>query len=313
MNKPGRSCPLDYSIEKNFFLKKENEISCDTIYVVGGLYGNYQALSEIINLSLKEKENTTIIFNGDIHWFDKNLNDFKNIEKEVINHIPLLGNVEAELIRKKDINIGCGCSYPSCVDDDSVNRSNEIHRLMKNSMCMDKNIIKSLSERKKALVAKIDNIRIAITHGDEKSLAGWLCSRENLSNIERQKELNMWFNKNNISILATTHTCSPAAITINNNIVINNGAAGMPNFKNTKYGLITRISKNACKDALYRTKKDNLYVEAIPVNYDFTSFVSWFDKEWNNNSPASISYRDRILNGTYDEIKDAIINGFELV
>lgn len=313
INIPGRTCPIDYSIGDDFFSKKEDEIMCETVYVVGGLYGNYQALDEIIRLSLAEKENVTIVFNGDIHWFDKDLIDFKAVESVVKKHIPLLGNVETELFRKEDIDVGCGCSYPDCVDEEAVMRSNEIHSMMKANIVADKTIVKELSSRKKGIVVRIDDIRIAITHGDEKSLAGWMCSRDNLMNSARQEELKTWLGKNGIGVLATTHTCAPAAISIENHVVINNGAAGMPNFKNTKYGVITRISRYANEKAIYRAIKNNLFVEAIPVNYDFKKFITWFDSSWSLNSPASISYRDRIVHGTNDKIEDAIINGFKRI
>ncbi|SFE72340.1 calcineurin phosphoesterase [Peptostreptococcus sp. D1] len=313
INIPGRTCPVDYSMGDDFFLKREDEIICEAVYVVGGLYGNYQALDEIIRLSLEEKEKVTIVFNGDIHWFDKDLIDFKRLESVVKKHIPLLGNVEAELFRNEDIDVGCGCSYPDCVDEEAVMRSNKIHSMMKANISVDKSIIKELSSRKKGIVVKVDDIRIAITHGDEKSLAGWMCSRDNLVSSARQEELKSWFEKNDIGILATTHTCAPAAISIGDHVVINNGAAGMPNFSNTKYGVITRISRDANEKAIYRAIKSNLFVEAIPVNYNFREFITWFDNNWSLNSPASISYRDRIVHGTNDSIEDAIINGFKRI
>ncbi|WAW14537.1 metallophosphoesterase [Peptostreptococcus equinus] len=312
MNIPGRSCPLDYNIDQSLFAKKENDIICDTVYIVGGLYGNYQALEEIDKIVKSEKSDCIIIFNGDIHWFDKDYEDFVRIENFVRTHIPLLGNVESELIRDKDINVGCGCSYPGCVDDDVVKRSNIIHQEMKDMVDINSKIKDEIKKRQKICIVKVGDKRIAITHGDEKSLAGWECSRENLLDINRQNELISWFKDNDIDVIASTHTCAPVALKLENFAVINNGASGMPNFKDKHYGIITRISKCKSEKAIYSSKIDYIYIEALAVNYNINEFVDWFDNVWPNNSPASISYRERIIKGTADNIEDAILSGFEI-
>lgn len=313
MNIPGRSCPIDYNIDKNIFSDSTKDVDCDCLYVVGGLYGNLQSLNEIIEMANSENLPTTIVFNGDIHWFDIHPDDFEKIEGIIKNHMPLLGNVEAEIIRSEDINVGCGCSYPDCVDDEAVERSNEIHRMLKQGALKSRVSIDNLKSRSYACTAKVGDKRIAITHGDEISLAGWGCSRENLFESSRQLDLEKWFKDNSIDIIASTHTCAPAVFSKNSKAVINNGASGMPNFSNTNYGLITRISKNKNERAIYRSKLDDIYIEAVPINYDSNKFITWFDSVWDSDSPAAISYRDRIVSGGCDSPKDALICGFELL
>lgn len=312
----GRICPLDYSIDKESF-KKFRIIENSTIYIVGGLYGNLEALKEITNMAEEEyyKYNSKvfIVFNGDMHWFDKKAEDFQSIEEMSDGCEKLLGNVEMELFRENDIGVGCGCAYPVYVDNDIVERSNIIHKELKkvmNRLPKYKNI---LSHRKKNMTVQIFGQNIAITHGDEKKLGGWECSRENLNRIDRQEELNKWFKDNDIDILATTHTCSPAALKLVNGIVINNGASGMPNFKGKIYGLITRISLYKYDAAIYREKMKNLYVEAVAIKYDSNKFLKWFDDVWNIGSEASLSYRDRIVKGTDDFIDNALIKGFKIL
>lgn len=308
MNIPGRTCPLDYDIEREVF---ESEIpTAVVLYVVGGLYGNKFALDEIEKMKLEEESSVSIIYNGDIHWFDKDIATFKYIESFVTT--ALLGNVEAEILRKEDLQVGCGCSYPSCVSDVVVKRSNEIHRLLKNSVEKDEEILNSFSKRKKAMIVSVGDKKIFITHGDEKSLAGWGLSREELSDLDRQKELVNWFSEHKIDIIACTHTCSPAMLKLDSKVVINNGASGMPNYKNRLSGNIIRISKIKSNRAICRTKIDDIYVELVAVNYDTDAFLNWFDNLWDKKSPASLSYRTRIIKGTKDEIKDSIINGFEI-
>lgn len=323
MNRPGRTCPIDYRVDQRIYTDKTNDINADTIYVVGGLYGNHEALKEIEKMRLDEDYEPIIMFNGDIHWFDIELKDFKKIEEGINNisfdsdvnkpsHYEILGNVEAELIRESDINVGCGCSYPDCVDDGAVDRSNLIHSIMKSNIYQEKEMIDILKERQKAMVFSLGGKRIAITHGDEESLAGWKCSRENLSDKSRQEDLKAWFEEHDIDIIACTHTCAPAAYSDGKNAVINNGASGMPNFEGENFGLLTRISKRASDKAIYRECLDGLYIEALPIRYDRDRFLEWFDSRWPSGSPADISYRDRIVNGTDDPVGDAIISGFKI-
>ena len=58
---------------------------------------------------------------------------------------------------------------------------------------------------------------------------------------------------------ASTHTCLPALklfdTPLGERFVVNNGAAGMPNFANTRYGVVTRLATlpvpRACRRAFY--------------------------------------------------------------
>ena len=316
MKLAGRICPLDYSIDAKSF-KNFMTIENPTVYIVGGLYGNLEALKEIINMAKEEynkyKSEVFIVFNGDMHWFDIEIEDFNKIEEMSSGCEKLLGNVERELFRENDIGIGCGCAYPDYVSDDIVERSNIIHKKLKdtvNKLPKYKNIF---SDRKMNIVIQLSEQKIAITHGDEQKLGGWECSRETLSNVDRQEKLNKWFKENDIDILATTHTCSPAALEIENGIVINNGASGMPNFKNKIYGLITRISLYESDKAIYREKIKKLYVEAVAVKYNNDKFLKWFDNVWAIGSEASLSYRDRIVNGPDDFVDNALIKGFKIL
>ena len=91
----GRACPVDYRIAPDAFMG-EATVTADVLYVVGGLYGNPFALDAVDALVASEdSENVKVVLNGDIHWFDKNAENFANIERRIERHIPLVGNVEA--------------------------------------------------------------------------------------------------------------------------------------------------------------------------------------------------------------------------
>ena len=45
----------------------------------------------------------------------------------------------------------------------------------------------------------------------------------------------------------------------------------------------------------------------VKVDFDIEKFKLWFEKIWPDNTPASISYKNRIMNGTSLEIEDIIV------
>jgi hypothetical protein len=72
----------------------------------------------------------------------------------------------------------------------------------------------------------------------------------------------------------------------------------MPNFRGTRFGLLTRISvRPGVAEALYGERVGRLRVEAVPVRYDHAAWLEWFDARWPAGSPASVSYRRRIVDG----------------
>ena len=91
------------------------------------------------------------------------------------------------------------------------------------------------------------------------------------------------------------------------NIVINNGAAGMANIQGETFGLFTRIAKDSHKKTIYSEYRDGLHIELVKVDFDIEKFKLWFEKVWPDDSPASISYKNRILNGTSLTIEDIIV------
>ena len=74
------------------------EIVAETLYVVGGLYGNVEALdARAATGGARARAVVTIVFNGDFHWFDVDAGEFRRIEREVPRAPALRGNVETEI------------------------------------------------------------------------------------------------------------------------------------------------------------------------------------------------------------------------
>lgn len=306
----GRDCPLDYRLPRDSF-RGDPLFTCSSLYVIGGLYGNSQAL-DAVERRLQAEPGARAVFNGDAHWFDADPGLFGHIESRLAGHTLLRGNVETELARENGVDAGCGCAYPDEVDDRVVDWSNRIHARLAMTVNAIDGTRTRLAQRPPTALIDVAGHRVAVTHGDERSLAGWQCDRDALRNPDRQAELNAWLADQRVSVLATSHTCAPAALQLTQGAVINNGAAGMPNFAGSRYGLLTRIAKTPHPGALYRCSLGGLFVEALPLIYRHEAFLADFDRQWPAGSPAALSYRERITQGTTDSPESALLGGFRL-
>ena len=130
----GRSCPLHYRYQPAVFAAEATAPlrGVEVLYVVGGLYGNELALHEVLRLFDAERGNKRLVFNGDFHWFDADPAVFDRIQRSVMAHHALRGNVETELAAEEAADdAGCGCAYPAWVGDEVVERSNRILRRLR--------------------------------------------------------------------------------------------------------------------------------------------------------------------------------------
>jgi radical SAM/Cys-rich protein len=269
------------------------------------------ALVDAEVLAGQARENVAVVLNGDMHWFDKTAENFEIIENAAAPYTPLVGNVEAELRRQTDVGVGCGCAYPPCTADDAVSRSNRIHKMLSRAMEARPDLKARLAGRPATLTVDVAGVKVGITHGDEKLIGGWDCSRESLQDILRQDELDRFMQVSGIDVFATTHTCAPAALALAHGVCINNGAAGLPNFAGQHFGLAIRVAATPHPDALFGCQWKGAWVQAVPVRYDHAAFLQWFDALWAPASPAAISYRARIVSGPADHIPDSLLGGFE--
>ena len=70
--RPGRVCPANYRYSPKVF-DRAADIEAETLYVVGGLYGNVEALERILAMAEDEPHPVTLAFNGDFHWFGRTI------------------------------------------------------------------------------------------------------------------------------------------------------------------------------------------------------------------------------------------------
>ena len=307
-SRPGRGCPVSYR-HAPADLARAAELEAETLYVIGGLYGNGPALAEIRARAGRERGAVTLVFNGDFNWFNVDPGGFASINEEVLRHVALRGNVETE-IAGDDAAAGCGCSYPDFVGDPEVERSNRIIERLREAARAFPELRSRLGALPARLVARVSGARIGIVHGDAESLAGWGFSQELLREPARREAAAAWFAAADVRVFASSHSCLPVMQAFDTprgrRVLANNGAAGMPNFSGSRHGLITRISAGAAPDALYGATVDGVHIEALPVAYDHAAFERDFLATWPAGSPAHASYYRRVLAGPDYRPADAV-------
>jgi len=307
VERPGRVCPLHYRYAPSAFARAP-ELRADTLLIAGGLYGNRPALDALHRLL---EADATLVFNGDFNWFNIDPEGFAAINAGVLQHVALRGNVESELPTRGD-EAGCGCAYPPSVDDLLVERSNAIMKRLKQAGTRFPDVAQRLGNLPMHAVAQVGDVRVGIVHGDAWSLAGWEFAHDRLHAGNQDDLIRNVFASADIDVFASSHTCLPALRTLEHDgrrrAVINNGAAGMPNFDTTHFGVVTRISVHRCPQTirLYGTRIGEVYIDAIKLHYDHPLFVRQFLSNWPAGSPAHESYYSRIINGPAHTLERAL-------
>ena len=305
---PGRACPLRYRYGAAA-LRACPEQRAETLYVVGGLYGNRPALDALLALAAREPGPVVLCFNGDFNWFDVDDAGFAAINRAVLQHDALLGNVEAELLAPDD-DAGCGCAYPAGVDDGTVARSNRIHARLKATALRQPELLARLGRLPMLRRYRIGELAVGAVHGDAESLAGWRFDVAALDDPHNRPWIAQAFDAAGVDLFASSHTCLPALRSFDvdggRRAVINNGAAGMPNFRGERTGLFTRIgTAPGPQAARYGTVLKGIHVEALPLAYNPDRWLADFLANWPESTAAHTSYYRRIREGTDFAVQSA--------
>ena len=317
---PGRSCPADYAYAEGALAGAEDG-DADVVYAAGNVYGNTEALKAIHHLVEHERGTVKLVFAGDFHWFDIAEDAFAEIADGVAAFDSIAGNVERELVRDNS-NAGCGCAYPPYVNQAVVERSNEImHRLHATASGFQSHR-RWLAARPAFRALCMAGERVLLLHGDTCSLAGWHFAAEKMPDTvapaSMQAEIptsRAWieneFLRTNARVIACSHTCLPIARRFDVNgdrcLLINNGAAGMPNFRGRLHGVMTRVAVGTAvpPGSLYGVQIGPLRCDAVAVDYDHDAWWACFRKQWQPDSPAYRSYANRIRHGADYTISQA--------
>ena len=329
MNQAGRSCPLRYRYRPDVFAR-DATLHADVLYVVGGLYGNVESLRQILAMQRDEQDRSgarvELLFNGDFNWFDNDAASFKEINETVLRHAAIQGNVEAELDSASDDN-GCGCNYPDYVEQAVVERSNAIMRSLRLCAAGFPALQKRLGELPMHCTVEVGGEPIGVLHGDPESLSGWSFAWEAMpalasetlaqpavppANRASQASVAEYFRQAAVSAFASPHTGLPFLqdfeVGGQRRLVINNGAAGMPNFKGTTFGVLTRIASGGQRprDSLYGTTLNGRRFDALPIHYDQAGWLARFLSHWPAGSTAHTAYFNRISQGPDFTVPQAV-------
>lgn len=309
----GRSCPLHYRYPPSVFAAAAPPAlrGAEVLYVVGGLYGNELALHEVLRLFDAERGNKRLVFNGDFHWFDADPAVFDRIQRSVLAHHALRGNVETELAAEAAADdAGCGCAYPAWVGDEVVERSNRILRRLRSAAGPAQRA--ELAALPMWLRADVGGLRVGIVHGDASSLAGWGFAQEHLRDASHRDTVRGWFGQAGVDLFACTHTCLPVFQSLRTGSslhwVCNNGAAGMPNFKGDSAGLLTRIAVRpfAGPQRRFGVTHGGVFIDAIGIEVDAAEVQRRFVAQWPPGSDAHQSYFERITRGPTYGVEEAV-------
>jgi hypothetical protein len=305
----GRVCPLSYRHGAGA-LRTAPGLRTEVAWIAGGLYGNLEALAAIEGRVAADGDDAPLIFNGDFHWFDTDPDDFRAVQQRVTAHVAMAGNVEAELAAP-DAEAGCGCAYPDFVDDATVERSNRIIEHLRATAARVPGVTEALAALPRLLRLEMGHATVGVIHGDPEALAGWGFAVEHASGGSSPTDpdtVRRWAEEAGVDAFACTHTCLPWAGTPGGVPVINNGSAGMPNFKGRiDEVLITRIAPTdkPAADALYAVTAGGLRFEAIPVAIHGATWRRRFRRTWPPGSPAHASYDQRLREGPAHRPVDA--------
>ena len=314
------ACPLDYRYRPSG-LSGPADLAADVVYVVGGLYGNVEALRAVLEMKRRDETETglrvRLVFNGDFNWFDCADESFGTINREVLAHHALRGNVETELALLRERG-GCGCNYPSWVDDETVALSNEIIQRLGETADRCAGIRQRFAELAMHCVVDVGEQRVAIVHGDAESLAGWHFAVEAMPDAgggdtprsstgaradAARARIAGYFDQARVLAFACTHTGLPFmqdfAIGGRPHLIVNNGAAGLPNFEGELYGILTRIAAHPARPAasLYGIGIEGVRFDALPIRYDTAAWWARFSSTWPPGSAARRGYERRIRCG----------------
>ena len=233
------ACPLSYRLGASA-LRRAPVVKCaNTLYAVGGLYGNVEALTYIRQRASQETRAPTVVFNGDFNFFNAEPSWWRLVNETIRrDHVAMAGNCEVEAVDFS--SDGCGCGYPAYTSDGIVERSDRIvgrlrvsaQSALAEDAASTSELLDWLRGLPKALIAEVGQRgqRVGIVQGDVESLAGWRLGVEAMEPADEalrnalgcdassgdsflpttpRSEIAAWCAEADVGGLLCTHTCLP--------------------------------------------------------------------------------------------------------
>jgi hypothetical protein len=277
----------------------------DTLYVIGGLYGNRPALARWKRWPPPSPARSRCVSTAISTGSTSMTPPLSRSTSGCCAMTALLGNVEAELL-VEDEEAGCGCAYPSTVDAGVVERSNRIHARLKATARRHPEALAGLRELPR--VCPISGGRRAGRSG------AWRCRGAGRLAVRRERAgrsgepdvAGGGVPGSGVEVFASSHTCLPVCRRFEfgdrAGWVINNGSAGMANFADTRFGVVTRIGASPSPHPrLYGGTLGGVHIDALALEFDADRWEREFLANWPPESPAHVSYFARIRHGPAHE------------
>ena len=333
----GVHCAPEYTSLPGSLADKRRDVQADVLYVVGGLYGNEQALTVIEDGVRAEAVQVAaaggtlaVCFNADFNFFNADekswtatntrIHDFGTATDS--NAVATAGNVEIEVARDFELttqSAGCGCAYPAYVPANFSDRAGVIVQQLRDA-AMEAHgaaagswIIGWLRSLSTSQTYSVDGHRVACIHGDPTCVNGWALAAEHVpdcrgggtgtrSPATDVADVSRWFAEADATVFAATHTCVPFLQQFGDRVLANNGSAGMANFSGDTSGIVTRIAAPGMPPSFGvprygATLRGGTTVSAISIAFDAATYLAVFDNTWAVGSAAAVSYRDRLADG----------------
>ena len=302
------ACSPEYVTHVPDLANTTQDVPCDVLYVVGGLYGNVAALEALeagVRCEAEAGLRVEVCFNGDFNFFNATTETWARVNDGVRRlGRATAGNVERETLNSE--STGCGCAYPEYVDAQFADRAAIIVDELRH-VNSDPDIATWLAALPLYRTYVVRGTRVVCVHGDPACANGWALAAEHLPGGSRPEYatddalVEGWFETANADVFACAHTCRPVLKSFRNGLVANNGSAGLGNFRDDARGLVTRVAPSnvpsALGEGLYGADLGGVRVEAVALAFDVDAALGAFDEVWAPGSAAAVSYRERLVQG----------------
>jgi hypothetical protein len=153
--------------------RQRPEQTAETLYVIGGLYGNRPALAALRQLAAhgsphRRRSVSTATSTGSMSMLPASLRSTGRCSPTM----PASAMSRPSCCRRDD-DAGCGCAYPESVDAGTVERSNRIHARLKQTAQRHPQLLRAWANLPMLRRYRVGDRSIGVVHGDAESLAGW--------------------------------------------------------------------------------------------------------------------------------------------
>ena len=282
-------------------LDRPAEIAADMLYVVGGLYGNLAALDAIERLAQRASARPSPSCSTATSTGSTRNPPGSPRSIAASASVAIRGNVETEIARATTSAPAAAAPIRNTSTTIPCRARTRSSTMLRAARAGD---ARSLAGCRCISSRAVGDLRVGIVHGDAAGARRLAlrarCARRSGATPDGSTDVRR---ASGIDVFASTHTCLAALRDFDlpggRLTVINNGAAGMPNFRGTTFGadLAHRDRALAPCAALRRSRATACSSTRSPSPTTRQPSATRFLARWPEGSPAHASYFRRIVEG----------------